>query len=113
MQKRQTGWIREAVGMLCCICIANVAGAATIEFNNTGGSTSTNGLHIYIEDTTKIQVRRLNNTGQVYQATATPPNNSLDNGIFDLGDNTFHSFSPQHPITHKMPVKYDWLTFAS
>ena len=45
-------------------------------------ATSTNGLHFYIEDTTKIQARRLNNTGQVYLATAVPPSASLDNGIF-------------------------------
>ena len=38
------------------------ANATVIEFNNAGGTSSTNGLHFYIEDTTHIQVKRLNNT---------------------------------------------------
>jgi P4 family phage/plasmid primase-like protien len=32
---------------------------------------------------------------------------SLDNGIFDLNDNTFKPHSPPQPITEKLPVKYD------
>lgn len=61
---------------------AGSALAAVVEFNNTGGTTATNGLHFYIEDTTHIQVRRLNNTGQVYAQNAVPPSASLDNGVF-------------------------------
>lgn len=56
--------------------------AAFVEFNNTGGTNATNGLHFYIEDTTHLQVRRENNTGQVYSPGAIPPSNNLDNGIF-------------------------------
>jgi len=35
--------------------------AATQEFNSTGGTSATNGLHFYINDNTQLQVRRLNN----------------------------------------------------
>lgn len=78
------------------------AEAVTIEFNSTGGSTATNGLHFYIEDTTKIQVRRLNNTGQVYAPTAIPPNNSLDNGIFIRGNGRV--YGPSHTVTTFNPT---------
>jgi len=70
-------WLAAALALL-----SGAAEAVTIQFNSTGGTTSTNGLHFYIEDTTHIQVRRLNNTGQVYSPTATPPSANLDNGIF-------------------------------
>lgn len=56
--------------------------AAVVQLNATGGSTATNALRIYIEDTTQIQVRRLNNTGQLYSPSAVPSNNNLDNGIY-------------------------------
>jgi|GEM_PF-383273 len=78
------------------------ARATTIEFNNTGGTTATNGLHFYIEDTTHIQVRRLNNTGQVYQPTATPPSTSLDNGVFILGNGKV--YGPDHNVTTFTPT---------
>jgi MSHA biogenesis protein MshQ len=64
------------------LCGAGGAHAAFVEFNSAGGLTPTDGLHFYIDDSTKIQVRRLNNTGQVYEPTAITPSVSLDNGIF-------------------------------
>ena len=70
--------------------------AALVEFNSTGGTNATNGLHFYIEDTTKIQVRRLNNTGQVYLPTAIPPNPSLDNGIFIRANGLV--YGPSHNV---------------
>jgi hypothetical protein len=70
-------WLAAALTVL-----SGAAQAVTAEFNNTGGSSATNGLHFYIEDTTHLQVRRLNNTGQVYSPTAIPPSTSLDNGVF-------------------------------
>jgi hypothetical protein len=56
--------------------------AAGVEFNSTGGTNATDGLHIYVDDSTQIQVRRLNNTGQVYEPSTLPPSTNLDNGIF-------------------------------
>ncbi|MFZ6750722.1 DUF6701 domain-containing protein [Undibacterium sp. Ren11W] len=56
--------------------------ATMVEFNSTGGNSATNGLHFYIDDSTHIQVRRLNNSGQVYPSGTIPPNISLDNGVF-------------------------------
>ena len=68
-----------AAGLLT---LALSAGAAVTELNPNGGTSAANGLHIYLESTSKIQVRRLNNTGQVYSPTVTPASNNLDNGIF-------------------------------
>lgn len=58
------------------------ANAAMVELNSSGGDTATDGLHFYIDDSTQLQVRRLNNTGQVYIPTDIPPNTNLDNGIY-------------------------------
>nr|WP_326529074.1 DUF6701 domain-containing protein [Rhodoferax sp.] len=84
----------------------SMSGAVTIlsvtEFNTTGGNTATNGLHFYLEDTTKIQVRRLNNTGQVYAAGATPPNNNLDNGVFIRANGLV--YGPSHTVTTFNPT---------
>ena len=79
----------------------NSAHAVVTEFNNTGGTTSTNGLHFYIEDTTHIQVRRLNNTGQVYAPAALPPSTSLDNGIFLRANGRV--YGPGHNVTTFVP----------
>jgi hypothetical protein len=70
--------------------------AAVIEFNSSGGSTATNGLHFYLEDTTHIQVRRLNGTGQVYSPTAIPPSTTLDNGIFIRANGKV--YGPSHTV---------------
>ncbi|MDO9204617.1 DUF6701 domain-containing protein [Methylotenera sp.] len=74
----------------------STSNAAVIEFNSTGGTSATDGLHFYIEDTTKIQVRRLNNTGQVYAPTVVPPSISLDNGIFLRANGLV--YGPNHNI---------------
>ena len=86
------------------------AKAVTIEFNNTGGTTATNGLHFYIEDTTKIQVRRLNNTGQVYAAGAVPPSNSLDNGVFIRANGLV--YGPSHTVTTFNPTGGMYNTYS-
>ena len=79
---------------------ASMASAVTIpsltEFNSTGGSTATNGLHFYMEDTTKVQVRRLNNTGQVYAPGSIPPSNNLDNGVFIRANGLV--YGPSHTV---------------
>jgi hypothetical protein len=77
-----------------------------VEFNATGGTTATNGLHFYIEDTTKVQVRRLNNTGQVYSPNAIPPSTGLDNGIFLRANGTV--YGPSHSVLAGFaPPMYD------
>lgn len=90
---------RQAVQLVLALVLwfGSLAQAVTIQFNSTGGTTATNGLHFYIEDTTKIQVRRLNNTGQVYAPGATPPSNSLDNGIFLRANGRV--YGPSHTVT--------------
>jgi hypothetical protein len=91
------GTLRGGMVGLALFALTNIAcQAATIEFNSAGGTNSTNGLHFYIEDTTKIQVRRANNTGQVYLPTATPSNNSLDNGIFIRANGAV--YGPSHNV---------------
>ena len=105
---RHLGWVLLAgIGLMV---VGASAGAATIEFNSTGGTTATNGLHFYIEDTTKIQVRRLNNSGQVYSPTAIPPNNSLDNGIFIRGNGKV--YGPSHTVTTFNPTGGMYNTIA-
>lgn len=104
-------------GVLKVLCVvfmglASVDGAraALIEFNNTGGTTATNGLRFYIEDTTKIQVRRLNNTGQVYSPTAIPPSNSLDNGVFIRANGLV--YGPSHTVSAFNPNGGMYNTFS-
>lgn len=95
-----------ALGMIfCCAGLLSAnSDAQTIEFNSTGGTTSTNGLHFYIDRTSKIQVRRLNNTGQVYSPTALPQSNpnSLDNGVFLRANNLI--YGPSHTVTTFNPT---------
>ena len=97
---RRLGRVTQRVlGWVCAGLTASTAStaiAAVIEFNNSGGTSATNGLRIYLEDTTKIQVRRLNNTGQVYLPTAVPPNNNLDNGIFIRANGLV--YGPSHTV---------------
>lgn len=90
-----SGW-RGAWLAAALVLVSGAVGAVTVQFNSTGGTTATNGLHFYIEDTTKIQARRLNNTGQVYSPTATPPNNNLDNGIFVRANGRV--YGPDHNV---------------
>ncbi|MBX9869843.1 MAG: hypothetical protein K2X63_08605, partial [Burkholderiaceae bacterium] len=84
--------------------------AVTIEFNSTGGTNTTNGLHFYIEDTTKIQVRRANDTGQVYLPGAVPPNNSLDNGIFIRANGLV--YGPSHNVGGNFNPGRNYNTFS-
>lgn len=82
---------------LCCVwwlCCANSLHAAVVQLNSTGGSNATNGLRIYIDETTEMQVRRLNNSGQLYSPSVVPSNNNLDNGIYLRANNTI--YGPRH-----------------
>lgn len=83
--------------LLVLFCAYQPALAATVEFNSTGGTSATNGLHFYINDNTQLQVRRLNNTGQVYAPTALPASTSLDNGIFLRANGLI--YGPDHDVT--------------
>lgn len=88
----------------CTSLLSETSHAQTVEFNSSGGTTSTNGLHFYIDRTSKIQVRRLNNTGQVYSPTALPqtnPNN-LDNGVFLRANGLL--YGPSHTVTTFNPT---------
>ncbi|MBI3713438.1 MAG: hypothetical protein HY253_10830 [Burkholderiales bacterium] len=84
--------------------------AQTRELNSTGGTSATNGLHFYIDNTSKIQVRRLNDTGQVYSPTVTPPNNNLDNGVFLRANNVV--YGPSHTVTGFAPTAYNTATIG-
>ncbi len=100
--RRQQKFVIRLLGvwLLLALCLLSDRGQAqTIEFNNTGGTSATNGLHFYIDRSTKIQVRRLNNTGQVYSSTALPqtnPNN-LDNGVFIRANGLL--YGPSHTVS--------------
>ncbi|MFZ6813673.1 DUF6701 domain-containing protein [Undibacterium sp. Rencai35W] len=92
-----------AVGLMFSgVGVVTVASAAGIEFNTAGGTNANNGLHIYVEDTTHIQVKRLNNTGQVYSPTAVPPSTSLDNGVFIRANGKV--YGPGHNVTTFTPT---------
>lgn len=91
------------------ICL-QTANAAVIQFNSTGGTTSTNGLNFYIEDTTHIQVRRLNNTGQVYSPNVIPPSLSLDNGIFLRANGKV--YGPDHSVIAFTPTGGMYNTYS-
>jgi len=85
-----------ATGLVVLSAWAPAAHATMIEFNSTGGTTATNGLHFYIDDTTQIQVKRLNNTGQVFENTATPPSARLDNGVWIRANGSV--YGPSHTV---------------
>ncbi|NOU26240.1 MAG: hypothetical protein HOO90_12010, partial [Methylotenera sp.] len=84
--------------VLFALFASNSANATTVEFNSSGGSSTTNGLHFYIDDSTQLQVKRLNNSGQVYDPALTPPNSQLDNGIY-LRANT-KLYGPTHNVVN-------------
>lgn len=93
-------WSKVVTKCVCVILlvlmgIGSVA-AQTREMNSGGGTNAGNGLRFFIDNTSKIQVRRLNNTGQVYLPTATPPNNSLDNGVFLRANGLI--YGPSHTV---------------
>ena len=54
-QPRVNRWLMRVFGLLLSIG-ASSAMAAVVQLNSTGGTTTTDGLRIYIEDTSKIQV---------------------------------------------------------
>lgn len=71
--------------LLCCLLLCVISAelhAAVSQLNSGGGSSVSNGLRTYIDDTTQIQVRRLNNTGQLYPPNTVPSSTNLDNGIY-------------------------------
>ena len=88
--------------LILMLAVTGACRSAVIEFNNLGGTTATNGIHVYIEDTTKIQVRRLNNTGQVYSPSVVPPSANLDNGIFIRANGLV--YGPSHSVTTFNPT---------
>ncbi|BDT70717.1 hypothetical protein os4_02240 [Comamonadaceae bacterium OS-4] len=68
---------------VACVAVGLLPVAAlAIEFNSTGGTTAANGLRVVIDPNTQIQVRRLNNSGQVYEPNSLPPSANLDNGVY-------------------------------
>jgi MSHA biogenesis protein MshQ len=91
MSRWQGAWLAAALGLL-----PGAAGAVTVQFNSSGGTTATDGLHFYIDDSTKIQVRRLNDTGQVFEANRIPPHTRLDNGIFIRANGRV--YGPSHNV---------------
>lgn len=90
-----------SVFIFSLLILIDVASAAGIEFNSTGGRTATDGLHFFIDDSTQIQVRRLNNTGQVYAPNALPPSTNLDNGVFIRANGLV--YGPDHNVTGFTP----------
>ncbi len=98
--KRMTRFLRY------CACIAalsaGVANAVVVQLNSTGGTSTTDGLQVYVEDTSKMQVIRRNasgtSTGQLFDSIETPVSNSsrLDNGIFLQADGRL--YGPSHVV---------------
>lgn len=88
--------------LVSLLLVRSYAYGQVIEFNSTGGNTATDGLHFYIENTSKMQVRRLNNTGQVYNPGAIPPSANLDNGVFIRGNGLV--YGPSHTVTTFNPT---------
>lgn len=68
--------------------------AATSILNSSGGSNTSNGLKVYIDDSTQIQVQRLDSSGQLFDTIRTPPHNRLDNGIYLRSNGTI--YGPDH-----------------
>jgi len=107
-------WLRLTV--LWGLCIAGLLApgfvlSAPAILNQNGGSSSSNGLKIYIDRYSQIQVQRLNSSGQLYRSTQTPQDvtysdrsqNQLDNGIYIRGNNTI--YGPDH-FAYNAPANY-------
>lgn len=88
--------------LILLLCGTSASHATVVEFNSTGGTTGTNGLHFYIDDSTQIQVRRLNNTGQVYEPSTLPPSTNIDNGIFLRANGLI--YGPDHNVATFTPT---------
>lgn len=88
-------------GLLAAFACSS-AFAAVVQLNSSGGTSTTDGLRIYIEDTSKMQVIRRNSngtsTGQLFDSTETPisASNRLDNGIFLRANGTL--YGPSHVV---------------
>jgi hypothetical protein len=95
-QKENKWQISTIIAVISLGMHSGLLSAATIEFNNAGGTNVNNGLHFYIDSSTQVQVKRLNNSGQVYQPSSTPPNTSLDNGIFIWANGKL--YGPDHNV---------------
>ncbi|BEV09017.1 DUF6701 domain-containing protein [Methylophilus sp. DW102] len=93
------------IWLLCLVSLfsAEATKAATVTLNANGGSDSSNGLKIFINDNSQIQVQRLNSSGQLYQPDRTPANSRLDNGIYIRGNNTI--YGPDH-FAYNAPGSY-------
>lgn len=102
-------WIALCL-IVTCLMTSTGAWAQVVELNSTGGTTATNGLHFYIENTTKMQVRRLNNKGQVYSSTAVPPSTLLDNGVFIRANGLV--YGPSHTVTTFNPTGGMYSTYS-
>lgn len=105
------------LALFFCTCLASGdSHAQSIEFNSNGGTTTTNGLHFYIDRTSKIQVRRLNIsgavTGQVYNPNSLPATapNSLDNGVFLRANKLV--YGPSHTVTTFNPTGGMYNTYS-
>lgn len=76
------------------------AHAQVVQLNSSGGTSTTDGLRIYLENTSKMQVIRRNSNGtsagQLYSPSATPPSTNLDNGIFLRANGTV--YGPSHNV---------------
>lgn len=105
------GRLVQCLCLACVLVVVPAARAATVEFNNTGGTSATNGLRIFIDEDTQIQVRRLNNSGQVYQPGATPPNNLLDNGVYLRANRAL--YGPSHFALAPSGGAYNTSTISS
>ena len=88
--------------LLSLLATGQASHAAVVEFNTAGGTSATNGLHFYIEDTTHMQVRRLDNSGQVYSPGVIPPSTNLDNGVFLRANGLV--YGPSHTVGSFTPT---------
>jgi MSHA biogenesis protein MshQ len=94
-------FFKAASGLLAGagLILCTSAFAAVVQLNSSGGTSTTDGLRIYVEDTSKMQVVRRNaasSDGQLYSPTARPPSNSLDNGIFLRANGRV--YGPSHTV---------------
>ncbi len=89
--------------LVAAIVLASGAGhAQVVQLNSSGGTSTTDGLRIYIDKTSKMQVIRRNPNGttggQFFDSAHTPSTNllRLDNGIFLRANGTF--YGPSHDV---------------
>lgn len=85
-----------ALTALLLLAAGRPAAATVTEFNSSGGTNASNGLHVYIDDSTRIQILRLNGGGQVYHPNFVPPSGNMDNGIFLRANGKV--YGPSHNI---------------